>query len=103
MVYLLTYKTCQIQYKGDTKRTLNVRIKEHLADIKHVRDKPVSNHMEGQKCKAIMYQIIHIIDKDPNDPKWTVLIKQNELYWIHQLRTPTPRGLNFKDDNQKAK
>ena len=103
LVYLLTCKTCQIQYVGETKRTLCVRVKEHLADIKHVRDKPVSNHMQGHTCKNIKYQIIHMIDMNPSDPKGTVLRKQKELYWIHQLRTPTPRGLNFKDDYQKPR
>ena len=89
-----------MQYVGETKRSLNVRIKEHLADIKHNRDKPVSNHMNLHKSKAITYQITQIFDLDPADPRGTTLRKKKELYWIHQLRTPAPRGINCKDDSR---
>ena len=36
---------CAKLYIGETGRTLNTRFKEHLADIKHHRDKPVANHL----------------------------------------------------------
>ena len=33
-------------YVGETGRTLDTRFKEHLADIKHRRDKPVANYFK---------------------------------------------------------
>ena len=103
LIYLLTCRSCGIQYVGETKRTFNARIKEHLADIKHARDKPVAIHMQTHKNKAISFQIIHIVYSDPEDQNGTTLRKQKELYWIHQLRTPTPRGLNFRDNVKSNK
>ena len=100
LVYLLTCKTCHIQYVGETKRPLESRIKEHLADIKHNRDKPVSRHMNTHTNKGIDYQIIHLIHMNPSDSSSTKIRREKEMYWIHQLRTIYPRGLNNKDDVQ---
>ena len=86
-----------MQYIGKTKRSFNARIKEHLADIKHARDKPVAIHMQTHKNKAISFQIIHIVYSDPVNQNGTILQKQKELYWIHQLSIPTPRGLIYRD------
>ena len=35
---------------GETGHTLNTRFEEHLADIKHHRDKPVANHLNQGGC-----------------------------------------------------
>ena len=35
---------CAKLYIGETGRTLDTCFKEHLADLKHHRDKPVANH-----------------------------------------------------------
>ena len=43
-LYLYLYKEHNEQYAGETRRCLKVRLEEHLADIKHKRDKPVSNN-----------------------------------------------------------
>ncbi|WP_419620888.1 GIY-YIG nuclease family protein, partial [Thiolapillus sp.] len=44
IVYVIHCTKCAKLYIGETGRTLDTRFKEHLADIKHHRDKPVANH-----------------------------------------------------------
>ena len=61
LIYLITCNTCKKQYIGETKRTFETRIKEHLADIKHNRYKPVSRHMNNHHNHKITYQIISVI------------------------------------------
>ena len=98
LVYLITCKSCKKQYVGETKRSLETRMKEHLADIKYARDKPVAIHMQQHKSKLIIYQIICLIKSNPDNPRSTTLRKSFEMYWIHQLRTMKPRGINCKED-----
>ena len=44
IVYVIHCTKCVKLYIGETGRKLDTRFKEHLADIKHYRDKPVANH-----------------------------------------------------------
>ena len=44
IVYVIRCTKCAKLYIGETGRTLDTRFKEHLADIKYHRDKPVANH-----------------------------------------------------------
>ena len=43
-VYVIYCTKCAQRYIGETGRTLDTWFKEHLADFKHRRDKPVANH-----------------------------------------------------------
>ena len=99
-MYLITCDICQQQYVGETKRSFGTRIKEHLADIKHKRDKPLSLHFrqKSHKTTKLTYQIIEIINKDPTSDISTKYRKEKEMYWIHQLRTIQPVGINSKND-----
>ena len=45
VVYLLTCTLCQSQYVGETCRTLEDRIVEHCADVRHKRKTPVARHL----------------------------------------------------------
>ena len=98
LIYLITCNICKKQYVGETKRTFETRIKEHLADIKHNRYKPVSRHMNNHNNHKITFQIISVIHNDPSKTNTTKIRKDREMYWIHQLRTITPRGLNVRED-----
>ena len=98
IIYMITCYTCKKQYVGETKRSLEKRMKEHQYDIKSKKDKPVSRHMLEHKSNRIDYQIIKILHEDPDLDSTTKLRKSEEMYWIHQLRTTHPRGINQKED-----
>ena len=96
LIYLLTCNICRKQYVGETKRPFVVRLKEHLADIRLKRDKPVAIHVNSHnaKTRTIIPQIIEIIKRDPVDPETTALRKKREIHWIYRLKTLLPHGLN---------
>ena len=100
LVYMLTCSTCNSQYVGETKREFKVRIKEHLADIKHHRDTPVARHVHTHQPSAqgISYQVLEILPQNPDNPETTPKRRIREMFWIHQLRTMHPHGLNSRDD-----
>ena len=77
VIYLLTCNICKKQYVGETKRAFVVRMKEHLADIRLKRDKPVANHIDShsQSTKSVIPQII-------------------EVSWIYRLKTLILNVLN---------
>ena len=96
VIYLLTCNICRKQYVGETKRPFVVRLKEHLADIRLKRDKPVAIHVNSHIAskKTIIPQIIEIIKRDTDDPETTALRKKREIHWIYRLKTLLPHGLN---------
>ena len=95
IIYLITYIKCKKQYVGETKRTLLIRTKEHLADIKH-RDTPVAKHFntEGHSHNHLITLIIEYLNLDLNIDNTTRIRRSRESFWIHQLRTLKPMGLN---------
>ena len=96
VIYLLTCNICKKQYVGETKRPFVVRLKEHLADIRLKRDKPLAIHMNSHNSNSIKVipQIIEVINRDPELPETTNLRKKREIFWIYRLRTLIPHGLN---------
>ncbi|KAK6175800.1 hypothetical protein SNE40_014189 [Patella caerulea] len=98
IVYLLTCSLCKKQYIGESKRAFSKRFKEHYADIRHNRPKPVALHfnLDGHSCRNVMIKIIELFKTDPNNGKNDALRKANEFKWIHTLRTFAPDGINNK-------
>ena len=96
VIYLLTCNVCKKQYVGETKRAFVVRLKEHLADIRLKRDKPIANHINShsQSTKSVIPQIIECIKRDPELLETTELRKKREVFWIYRLKTLIPNGLN---------
>ena len=72
-------------------------MKEHLADIRHDRDTPVARHFStGSHCASTpMMELIEVLKSDPSLEQTTKDRRNRELYWIHQLRTLEPLGLNM--------
>ena len=96
VIYLLECSICKTRYIGETKRAFKHRLKEHLADIKYNRERPVSTHINKHaKQKGIIIpSIIEIINLNPNLQSTTELRRKWELYWIYKLKTLIPFGLN---------
>lgn len=101
VVYLLQCP-CGLQYVGRTKRSLSVRLNEHVTNIltgflKH----PVSRHYlevhNRNPAKTIFLGI------DRYTPHWrggslVRRISRLEMAWVHKLKCYTPFGLNVEVD-----
>ena len=87
VIYLLTCNICRKQYVGETKRPFVIRLKEHLADIRLKRDKPVAVHINSHnsETKSVIPQIIEVIRRDPELHATTELRKKREVSWIYRL------------------
>ena len=51
IVYKIPCNDCNKPYYGETGRSLDVRLKEHIKDIQYQRDKTIVKH--SQKCGAL--------------------------------------------------
>ena len=98
MVYLITCSDCGLQYVGETGRVFRKILSEHKSGISNTGKtgcKILYNHFR-QGCKGYSIKIIEVIkdtlDKEKN--KENLLNREN--YWIRELRTKYPYGLNDK-------
>ena len=103
LIYLITCQRCNIQYVGETARPLNLRMNNHRSDIKKHKFSLVTEHFKGNgKCNLTHFKV-QPIEKIPEtkDPKKTKILRlSRESFWIKELRTLTPYGLNNKLDGQ---
>jgi len=90
-IYLITCRKCQVQYVGETGRSLETRLIEHCADARHNRDTPVGKHfnMPGHSARHIS---VMCIDRPPKTDIF--MRKKLEKDWISKLQTCQPLGLN---------
>ena len=94
VVYGIKCRKCnKIVYVGETERTVAERIKEHLADVRHGREKAVSFHFNSADHEIDDLNLI-IIEKCREISRF--YRKTREVYWIETLNTVTPSGLNKK-------
>ena len=84
---------CTKLYIGETGRTLNTCFKEHLADIKHHRDKPVTNHFNqaGHSIHNIHVKGLWLLLMDNASDR-----KDMESYLIDKFGSRRPGGINDK-------
>ena len=96
---MLTCKICSKQYIGQTKRQFRIRIGEHLADIKHKRDSPVSLHFNQPEhnVQAVKCEIIETLKGDPETDSSQALRDRREQFWIHQLQSKHPNRINKRN------
>ena len=82
IIDLISCQQCQKQDVGETKRTFNIQMKEHLADIKHARDTPVAKHFNQiDHVDAVFTSLImEAINPDVENPTTTSLRRSQETY-----------------------
>ena len=99
VVYLISCQRCGKQYVGETKRHCISRTKEHRADIKHNRKTPVGIHFnkENHSINDFSVQVIEHINQTPDTS--VQLRRKREHYWIYNLQTVQPIGLNLAEPN----
>ena len=106
VVYLITCDNCFIQYVGETVQKINKRFNWHRTGLKNPEKygfcRILSEHFNNGVCKGASYtvQILEKLEgngRTPRgaiDPSQTAHKKSREMYWMLQLRTIYPYGLN---------
>ena len=102
---MLTCKKCSIQYVGETGQAFNVRNNAHrsgtVSSERHTGCPIIHEHFTEGKCKGEEYWC-HIIEKMPDtgtDKQQKDKRKVREDFWIRELRTVYPYGLNSRLDS----
>ena len=98
VVYLLTCNTCNIQYVGETKNALHLRMNQHKSNIKNYKGqcKILISHFRDHHCKDYSIQIIHAFVNGNNIDDEMKNRRHTESSYIKLLRTKYPYGLNEK-------
>ena len=80
-------------YVGETKRTLAIRVKEHLSYIAKQNEQPTSLHfnLPGHSMNNFRVQGLWLVKGDNTDRKII------ESMLINRLGTKTPYGINCKE------
>lgn len=104
LVYLLTCKQCLAQYVGETKQQFNIRNNAHRRSTKnidiHTGCPIIHEHFTEGLCAGVGY-ICQIIEKMPDVGSDQELLnhrRQREHFWIKELRTVYPFGMNSRLD-----
>ena len=91
VIYGLVCAECnKIVYAVETERSAGERINEHIADIKHKRDKAVSTHFNSENHSIRDLKVI-ILERCRRSRYYR---KTRETYWIERLNTIAPHGAN---------
>ena len=102
VIYLLTCENCQIQYVGETGQKLSRRTGQHRRSIEKYGSSScrlINEHFTTENCKDKKFsvQIIEIL-KD-NGAQSTKIRREREKFWIKELHTLSPYGLNIRLEN----
>ena len=93
IVYVIRCCRCGMLYVGETKRTLQERVREHLDYISKHRDQPTGLHfnLPQHSLADFRVQVLWSVRGDTVDRKhW-------EALWIDRLGSKTPLGINRKE------
>lgn len=92
---------CGLAYIGQTSRALKVRISEHRSAIRRGdMDSPVARHFleRAHPISQLRFLGIELVPKPNRGGNFTEKLLRRELFWIYQLNTLSPRGLNEDRD-----
>ena len=102
LIYLITCKTCEVQYVGQTKNRILTRFQGHFQDIKTNNDTTVAQHFN--KCSNSNGQlsdfsisVLSFIHQQSHTATSQLTRDLDEKRWMHRLGTILPQGLNLLD------
>ena len=110
---MITCEGCSVQYVGETNKKLSGRFTDHRFRIKNPNSASKAtilvDHFNYVMCKGPKYkvQIIEKIDKPGKNSdgklnkETACLRRQRETFWIKELRTIYPYGLNNRCDTNR--
>ena len=101
VVYLITFKYCNLQYVGNTVTPFRLRFNNHNSSLlrygmgqRDICGQGLYAHFFEQghgRLRDLQVQIIDVTDiNKPN---------QRESFWIEKLMTYCPKGLNVREEN----
>ena len=95
LIYLLTCSISTRQYVGETKHLFRTSMGKHPADITHNETPPMAGqyNTRDHTLSSLLMELIEVMTSDQSGQKCTD--QEREFYWIHQLRTLEPLGLNM--------
>ena len=99
VIYLITCKTCNLQYVGQTTQALHCRLNGHRNSILHQnRNTFLTKHFRGDdhSIHDISIQIIDAVDSGNDKSKIVDELNKKEDFFIRTLNTLSPLGLNDK-------
>ena len=95
LVYLISCKKCGVQYVGETKNPLHIRMNRQRSEIRAKKlENSVAKHFSQLNHSAEDVEVRGIEKIHINNAQWR---KQRESYWISELNTLAPYGLNLKE------
>ena len=98
VIYLITCSQCGVQYVGQTSTKLNKRMSSHRSAIKDKEYLLIGEHFNGGgRCSLDHLKVQPIEQIIKNSIKFRL---ERENFWIKELRTLTPYGLNDKLENK---
>ena len=103
VIYLITCNECGIQYVGETGRVVRSRLSEHKNGISgnHKGCKILYSHFK-HGCKTFNIHIIEAIFDSKDKAKNLENRQKREDFWIRELKTKYPYGLNDKLHNENT-
>ena len=96
-VYIINCPVCNLQYTGETNQKFSYRMNGHRSDLTLKPYLPLSKHFvsAGHNLDDFERASIQIIECNT---KWTTKERQQrESYWIQELQTLHPQGINKKE------
>ena len=101
VVYLISCRQCGFQYVGETSQLLSCRINQHRACIR--RPNPTTLKSEhfastGHSLEDLQIKLIEQLTPEPNESQSSIDLRRRnrEEFWIRELGTLNPYGLNDK-------
>ena len=92
LIYLITCNQCELQYVGETGRTLGDRINDHLSRIRTLKPTPVGKHFNSPNHSLRDLRIMGIELFTINYSSDSRKVKEN--IWQTLLETTWPNGIN---------
>jgi len=118
LIYAITCTKCGEQYVGQTSNTIRQRFQKHLKDIEHASNwaqappsyqntgkTNVGRHFSQPNHSAtnVKIQVLELIKANPKSDTATQLRLSRENYWMHQLKTIYPYGINATDGSNHSR
>jgi len=91
IIYCITCRVCQLQYVGETSRSLRERLNDHRSSIKLKKKTPIAQHFNSPNHSILDLKIIGIELCKNNSH---ISRQHREQHWQKTLGTFFPKGLN---------
>jgi hypothetical protein len=95
-VYLISCKSCGLQYVGNTRLRFNNHksaLNRYGREQRNICGQQLYAHFWGEGHPGLSDFLVHVIDvTDVNNPT------ERESFWIEKLNSYVPHGLNLREE-----